>query len=50
MKYRFHKHLIPDPLLFTIPELPGLFATEGVHKAVTENCIPGFHFALVDDS
>jgi hypothetical protein len=43
-KYGFHKSRISDPLIFSIPELPGLFATPGVKEAVVRNQLQGFHF------
>jgi hypothetical protein len=43
-KYAFHKPMIPDPLVFSIPELPGLFATPAVAEAIERGRVPGFHF------
>lgn len=43
-KYTFHKAMIPDPLLFSIPELFGLFTTPSVREAINRSGIPGFKF------
>jgi hypothetical protein len=43
-KYAFHKAMIPDPLVFSIPELPGLFATPAVAEAIDRGRVPGFRF------
>lgn len=47
-KYVFKKEMIDDNLLFSIPELPGLFATDPVRTAVLQNLLSGFAFHLVD--
>jgi hypothetical protein len=44
-KYVFKKAMIPDPLVFSIPEsLARLFATPGVYERVVQSRIPGFCF------
>ncbi|MDB5312363.1 MAG: hypothetical protein JWO38_6565 [Gemmataceae bacterium] len=43
-KYAFHKPMIPDPLVFSIPELPGWFATPAVAEAIERGRVPGFQF------
>ena len=43
-RYAFHKAVIPNPLVFSIPELPGLFATPAVAEAIERGRVPGFQF------
>lgn len=43
-KYAFHKAMIPDPVVFSIPELPGLFATPAVAEAIGRGQVLGFQF------
>jgi hypothetical protein len=43
-RYRFHKNRIDDPLLFSIPEIPELFATPTVEAIMREEGLRGFQF------
>jgi hypothetical protein len=47
-RYAFHKATIPDPLVFSIPEVPGLFATPSVVQAIERERVPGFRFTPLD--
>ena len=47
-KYAFVKAIITDPLIFSIPELPALFATPGVERRVRDTELRGFCFDKVD--
>jgi hypothetical protein len=43
-KYVFKTDLISDPMLFSIPEVPGLLATKSVFEAISQSRIKGFRF------
>jgi hypothetical protein len=44
-RYAFVKAMIADPLVFTIPEAPGLFATDGVRTALVGSGARGVTFS-----
>jgi hypothetical protein len=46
-KFAFNKAAIPNPLIFSIPEFPGLFATQDVQQAIIDSRLSGFYFTPV---
>ena len=47
-KYRFRKELISDPLLFSIPEMPDLLATQSMAPLIEQEGLRGFKFTDTD--
>jgi len=48
-KYRFKKELIPDPCMFSVPEINGeVFITESGKNAIEQAGLKGFEFLLLD--
>jgi hypothetical protein len=47
-KYAFKKDAIDSYVFFSIPEFPGLFATEAILQTVKQNGLAGFDFRQVD--
>jgi hypothetical protein len=46
-RYAFDKQAIPDPIFFSIPEVPDLFATPGVREVIVGSGARGFSFTPV---
>lgn len=46
-KYAFKKNIPEDPLLFSVPEVPELFATDGPAGIVSSSDMKGFLVAMV---